>query len=236
MLIVADFDADGATSCAVGIRGLSSLGARHVEYIVPNRFDYGYGLTPDIVQLAADLEPDLIITVDNGISSVDGVKEAKRLGIDVLITDHHLPGQELPDADVILNPNQMGDEYPSKYLAGVGVMFNLLIALRAHLRDINWFEEQAIEEPNLATLLDLVALGTVADVVPLDFNNRVMISQGLSRIRKGYCCEGIKALIQLANRSMNNLKAADLGFAIGPQVKCRRPFNGYVTWDRMFTV
>ena len=218
ILIVADFDADGATSCALAIRGLMAMGARHVEYIVPNRFEYGYGLTPEIVELATGLEPDVIITVDNGISSIDGVRTARQHGIDVLVTDHHLAGPELPDANVIINPNQPGCEYPSKAIAGVGVMFNVLIALRAGLREQHWFEQQGIQEPNLAEFLDLVALGTVADVVPLDHNNRILIAQGLSRIRKGYCAEGIKALAVIAKRTLSHLKTADLGFAIAPRL------------------
>ena len=218
MLIIADFDADGATSCALAVRGLSAMGANKVEYLVPNRFDYGYGLTPEIVEIATDLEPDLIITVDNGISSIDGVKLARQSGIDVLITDHHLPGPELPDATVILNPNQPDDLYPSKNLAGVGVMFNLLVALRRHLRDSGWFNNKQIPEPNLANYLDLVALGTVADVVPLDRNNRIMVSQGLARIRNGLCCEGIKALVKQSNRELKKIRSSDLGFALGPRL------------------
>lgn len=218
LLIVADFDADGATSCALAIKALTAMGANNVEYIVPNRFEYGYGLTPEIVELAADLEPDLIITVDNGISSIDGVDKARQLGIDVLVTDHHLAGDKLPNANVIINPNQPGDQYKSKSLAGVGVMFNVLVALRAHLRELNWFGANKIEEPNLAEFLDLVALGTVADVVPLDKNNRILVSQGLARIRKGYCCEGIKALVKISNRTWSKLKASDFGFAIGPRL------------------
>ena len=168
ILIVADFDADGATGCAVAVRALTSLGAAEVNYLVPNRFEYGYGLTPEIVQVAAQLQPDLIVTVDNGISSVDGVRAAHALGIKVLITDHHLPGAVLPQADAMVNPNQPGDLFPSKHLAGVGVIFYVMLALRAHLRTVNWFERRQIPEPNLARLLDLVALGTVADVVPLE--------------------------------------------------------------------
>ncbi len=218
LLVVADFDADGATSCALAIKALTAMGAKNVEYIVPNRFEYGYGLTPEIVELAADLEPDLIITVDNGISSIDGVAKARALEIDVLVTDHHLAGPELPNANVIVNPNQPGDEFASKNLAGVGVMFNVVVALRSHLRELNWFGENNIKEPNLAEYLDLVALGTVADVVPLDRNNRILVSQGLARIRKGYCCEGIKALVKVSNRSLHKLKASDFGFAIGPRL------------------
>ena len=185
ILVVADFDADGATSCAVAIRGLRLLGAQDVCYVVPNRFEYGYGLTPEIVAVAAEQKPDLLITVDHGISSVDGVRVAKELGFKVLITDHHLPGSQLPEADVIVNPNQSGDAFPSKHLAGVGVMFYILLALRAHLRQTGWFDTRNGPEPNFAQLLDLVALGTVADVVPLDHNNRILVFQGLERIRRG---------------------------------------------------
>ncbi|MEO7558062.1 MAG: DHH family phosphoesterase, partial [Gammaproteobacteria bacterium] len=167
ILIVADFDADGATSCALAVRGLRLLGAQDVHYVVPNRFEFGYGLTPEIVAVAARQNPDLIITVDNGISSIEGVLAARRLGIQVLITDHHLPGAALPAADAIVNPNQPGDEFPSKNLAGVGVIFYVMLALRAKLRASGWFKENGISEPNLGQLLDLVALGTVADVVPL---------------------------------------------------------------------
>ena len=218
ILIVADFDADGATSCAVAIRGLRAMGAKDVRYVVPNRFEYGYGLTPEIVEVAAREEPDLIITVDNGIASNDGVAAAKKLGIMVLVTDHHLPGDQLPDADAIVNPNQPNDIFKSKSLAGVGVMFYVLLALRSRLREIGWFEQQGISDPNLAQLLDLVALGTVADVVPLDRNNRILVSQGLARIRKGVGCAGIRAIVQVARREYRNLTSSDLGFAIGPRL------------------
>ena len=218
ILIVADFDADGATSCAVAIRGLRAMGAKDLRYVVPNRFEYGYGLTPEIVEVAAREEPDLIITVDNGIASNDGVVAAKKLGIQVLITDHHLPGDQLPDADAIVNPNQPNDSFPSKSLAGVGVMFYVLMALRSRLREAGWFEQQGIVDPNLAQLLDLVALGTVADVVPLDRNNRILVSQGLARIRKGVGCAGIRAIAQVAKREFHKLSSSDLGFAIGPRL------------------
>ena len=201
ILIVADFDADGATGCAVAVRALTSLGAAEVNYLVPNRFEYGYGLTPEIVQVAAQLQPDLIVTVDNGISSVDGVRAAHALGIKVLITDHHLPGAVLPQADAMVNPNQPGDLFPSKHLAGVGVIFYVMLALRAHLRSVSWFERRQIPEPNLARLLDLVALGTVADVVPLDHSNRILVAQGLKRINQGQGCAGIQALLKVAGRS-----------------------------------
>jgi len=218
LLIVADFDADGATSCALAVRALRSLGARDVQYLVPNRFEYGYGLTPEIVALAAQRQPDLIITVDNGISSVAGVEEARRRGIEVLVTDHHLPGETLPPAAVIVNPNQPGDDFPSKYLAGVGVIFYVMLALRAHLREIGWFARKNIAEPNLARLLDLVALGTVADVVPLDHNNRVLVGQGLRRINQGAACAGINALLRAAGRAPERATAMDLGYVVGPRL------------------
>lgn len=218
ILIVADFDADGATSCAVAVRGLHLLGAKDVRYVVPNRFEFGYGLTPEIVAVAAEQRPDLLITVDNGISSNDGVAAARARGMQVLITDHHLPGDALPEADAIVNPNQPGDPFSSKNLAGVGVIFYVLMALRARLREDQWFARSGIAEPNLAQLLDLVALGTVADVVPLDHNNRILVSQGLARIRAGRCCAGIRALLEVAGRNPQQLVAADLGFAVGPRL------------------
>jgi single-stranded-DNA-specific exonuclease len=216
--IVADFDADGATSCAVAIRGLKLLGAKNVSFVVPNRFEYGYGLTCEIVDLVKLQKPDVIITVDNGISSIDGVKAAKHSGIKVLITDHHLPGDELPPADAIVNPNLPGDKFPSGSLAGVGVIFYVLMALRSRLRDQNWFEKQHVPEPNLAQLLDLVALGTVADVVELDQVNRTLVYQGLMRIRSGKCHSGIQALLEIAGRNIQSIVAADLGFALGPRL------------------
>lgn len=214
LLIVADYDADGATACAVGLRGLALLGAR-VDFIVPNRFEYGYGLTPEIVDLAAQKQPDLIVTVDNGIASVAGVARAKQLGIEVLITDHHLPGDTLPDA-LIVNPNQPGCEFASKSLAGVGVMFYVLLALRAELRQRGAFGEQS--GPNLADLLDLVALGTVADVVKLDANNRILVEQGLRRMRAGRAQAGILALFAAAGSDHRRATAVDLGFRIGPRL------------------
>ena len=218
LLIVADYDCDGATACAVGLRGLRMMGAS-VDYLVPNRFDYGYGLTPEIVDLAAanaSGRPDLLITVDNGIASVAGVARARALGIEVLITDHHLPGERLPDAAVIVNPNQRGCGFPSKNLAGVGVMFYVLLALRAELRARGRFSEAT--QPRLNTLLDLVALGTVADVVPLDRNNRILVAAGLERIRNGQAAAGIAALFQVAGRSARTARATDLGFTIGPRI------------------
>ena len=215
ILIVADYDCDGATACAVGLRALRAFGAT-VDYLVPNRFDTGYGLSPEVVRLAVPMKPDLIVTVDNGIASVEGVAEAKRLGIATLVTDHHLPGPELPDAAVIVNPNQPGCRFPSKALAGVGVMFYVMLALRAELRKRGTFENG--KEPNLADLLDLVALGTVADVVPLDRNNRVLVAQGLQRIRAGRMQAGLKALFAIAGREPAQAGTFDLGFALGPRL------------------
>lgn len=218
LLIVADYDSDGATACAVGIRALRKFGAI-VDYLVPRRFEYGYGLTPEIVRLAASAvsRPDILITVDNGIASVEGVAEANRLGMRVFVTDHHLPGDELPDAAVIVNPNQPGCTFPSKHLAGVGVMFYLMLALRAELRAKGAFAPPQ-KEPNLASLLDLVALGTVADVVKLDDNNRILVQQGLRRIRKGRGCAGIHALLQVARRDFRQGSAYELGFMLGPRL------------------
>ncbi|MEQ1635303.1 MAG: single-stranded-DNA-specific exonuclease RecJ [Methylococcales bacterium] len=216
--IVADFDADGATSCVVALKGLRLLGLKQVNFIVPNRFEYGYGLTPEIVELAKSQQPDAIITVDNGISSIDGVLAAKSAKIKVLITDHHLPGSKLPAADAIVNPNLPGDTFPSRNLAGVGVMFYVLMALRSRLRENNWFAIQGMPEPNLAQLLDYVALGTVADVVALDQLNRVLVHQGLLRIRSGRSSPGLRELIQISGRSMATLSASDLGFSLGPRL------------------
>jgi single-stranded-DNA-specific exonuclease len=216
--IVADFDADGATSCAVAVKGLQLLGAGQVNFVVPNRFEYGYGLTPEIVALVKQQNPDVLITVDNGISSIDGVKVAKDLGIKVLITDHHLPGSELPAADAIVNPNLPDDKFPSGALAGVGVMFYVLMALRSRLREQGWFEQKQMPEPNLAQLLDYVALGTVADVVPLDSVNRVLVYQGLQRIRSGRGHPGLNALIEVSGRNPQTIVASDLGFALGPRL------------------
>lgn len=218
ILIVADFDADGATSCALAVRALRLLGAAKVSYVVPNRFEYGYGLTPEIVQVAAQQQPDLIVTVDNGISSVEGVAAARALGIQVLVTDHHLPGSVLPEADAIVNPNQPGDSFLSKHLAGVGVIFYVMLALRARLRELGWFERRPLPEPNFAQLLDLVALGTVADVVPLDHCNRILVAQGLGRINQDQCCAGARALLQVAGRAPGRLVATDLGFMLAPRL------------------
>ena len=218
ILIVGDFDADGATASSVGVLGLRMLGAAHVDYLVPNRFEYGYGLTPEIVAVALQREPQLLLTVDNGISSVEGVAAAKAAGLTVLVTDHHLPGPELPAADAIVNPNQPGCEFPSKALAGVGVMFYVLLALRARLRELNWFAERGLNEPNLAELLDLVALGSVADVVPLDANNRILVHQGLARIRAGRARPGLRAVLEVAGRDHQRINSTDLGFILGPRL------------------
>lgn len=218
ILVLGDFDADGATSSALAVSVLKKFGAQHVSYLVPNRFEYGYGLTPEIVDVAAARNPQIIITVDNGISSIEGVAHAKQQGIKVLITDHHLAGQQLPDAEAIVNPNQPGDIFPSKNLAGVGVIFYVMLALRSYLREQNWFVSQKIPEPNMAEYLDLVALGTVADVVPLDRNNRVLVQQGLKRLRAQKNRPGIQALLQVANRENSRLVAGDLGYAIAPRL------------------
>ena len=215
MVIVADYDCDGATACAVGVRALRAFGAE-VGYLVPNRFEYGYGLTPAIVELAAGMEPDLLITVDNGIASVEGVAAAREHGIATVSTAHHLPGDELPEADVIVNPNQPGCPFPSKALAGVGVMFYTMLALRAELRDRGAFEGKT--EPNLADLLDLVALGTVADVVKLDHNNRILVSQGLQRMRADRMQPGVRALFAAAGRDASRATTFDMGFALGPRL------------------
>lgn len=215
LMVIADYDADGATACAVAVRGLRAFGAQ-IDFIVPNRFEFGYGLTPEIVQLAAQSNPDILITVDNGIASVEGVAESNRLGMQVLVTDHHLPGDTLPDAACIVNPNQPGCAFPSKNLAGVSVMFYVLLALRAELRTRGAFVAQA--EPKLAELLDLVALGTIADVVKLDQNNRILVQQGLQRIRAGRACAGINALLQVAKKDPARVSSQDLGFTVGPRL------------------
>ena len=218
IVVVGDFDADGATSCALSLRALRAMGATDVHYLVPNRFEYGYGLTPEIVAVAAELQPDLIMTVDNGISSIEGVAAARQQGIRVLITDHHLPGEQLPAAEAMVNPNQHGDTFASKNLAGVGVAFYVMLALRTRLREQGWFEKANLPEPNLAQFLDLVALGTVADVVPLDRNNRILVHQGIQRLRAGRCVPGIRALLEIAGRSLQRVVATDLGFTIGPRL------------------
>lgn len=218
IIVVGDFDADGATSTALSILAMRALGCNNIDYLVPNRFEDGYGLSPEVVDQAHARGAQLIVTVDNGISSHAGVEHARTLGIPVVVTDHHLPGDTLPGAVAIINPNLHDCTFPSKSLAGVGVAFYLMLALRTFLRDKGWFDERAITPPNLADLLDLVALGTVADVVPLDANNRILTWQGLSRIRAGKCRPGIKALLEISNRDPQKLAASDLGFALGPRL------------------
>ena len=215
ILIVGDYDCDGATATAVGVRALQAFGAR-VDFLVPNRFEYGYGLSPEIVDLAAKSEPDLIVTVDNGIASIEGVARARELGIATLITDHHLPGDTLPEADAIVNPNQPGCEFASKSIAGVGVMFYVMLQLRAVMRERGAFAGRT--EPNLASLLDLVALGTVADVVALDRNNRILVAQGLKRMRDGKASAGLRALFRAVSRDATRASSFDLGFLIGPRI------------------
>lgn len=218
ILIIGDFDVDGATSTALAILALNSFGFKNVSYLVPNRFTYGYGLTPEIVGVAAARKPDLIITVDNGISSYEGVEAANNLEIKVLITDHHISGSKLPTADAVINPNQIGDHFPSKHLAGVGVVFYLMLSLRARLRSCNWFAEKNIAEPNMARFLDLVALGTIADVVTLDRNNRILVQQGINKIRQNKCRVGIKALLDIAKKSQAQVISSDLAYNLGPML------------------
>jgi single-stranded-DNA-specific exonuclease len=218
IVIIGDFDADGATSTALMMEGLALMGSRNHHFLVPNRFEYGYGLSPEIVEIAHQQGGQLIITVDNGISCVQGVERAKELGLQVVVTDHHLPGNTTPKADAIVNPNQVGCNFPSKALAGVGVAFYLMLALRKYCREQDWFNRIGFAEPNIAQLLDLVALGTVADVVPLDANNRILVAQGLKRIRAGHTRPGIQALIEIANRDQYSLVASDFGFALGPRI------------------
>ena len=216
IIIIGDFDADGATSTALTLLSLKALGFKDVDYLIPNRFDYGYGLSPEIVDLAIQQHAQLIMTVDNGISSISGVAHAKSLGLDVLVTDHHLPGDEVPIADAIVNPNQHGCDFPSKNLAGVGVAFYVMLSLRSLMQKKGVFTH--IAPPNLANFLDIVALGTVADVVKLDANNRTLVHQGLARIRAGFCRPGISALIQVSKRNQQQLVASDLGFSLGPRL------------------
>ena len=218
ILIIGDFDADGATSSALAVSALRVFGAAQVDFLVPNRFEFGYGLTKAIVEVAKTFEPQLIITVDNGIASIEGVDTANEAGIDVLITDHHLPAETLPNACAIVNPNQVGDKFSSKSIAGVGVIFYVMLALRRQLVDSNWFKEKSIAEPNMAQFLDLVTLGTIADVVALDKNNRILINQGLNRIRQGLCRPGIIALIEIAGRRYQNLTETDLGYTVAPRL------------------
>ncbi|MBO2553776.1 single-stranded-DNA-specific exonuclease RecJ [Shewanella algae] len=218
ILIMGDFDADGATSTSVCLLALRMMGMENCDYLIPNRFDYGYGLSPEIVAVAHSKGAELLITVDNGISSIEGVRAAKALGMTVVITDHHLPGNELPEADAIINPNQPGCSFASKSIAGVGVAFYLMLALRAELRKRHWFAKHSLAEPNLGVLLDLVALGTVADVVSLDANNRILVDAGIKRVRNGACRPGITALLEVARRNPARLVAADFGFAVGPRL------------------
>ncbi len=218
ILIVGDFDADGATSTAVAVRALKSFGADYVNYLVPNRFAYGYGLTPELVEAAKAYAPELIVTVDNGIANHAGVDAAIAAGMRVIVTDHHLPSATLPNADAIVNPNQPDDIFPSKNLAGVGVVFYVMLALRRHLSTISWFKDRHLPEPNMSRLLDLVALGTVADLVPLDRNNRILVQHGLRRIRAGQCVPAIVALLELAGRDFTRIVAADLGFAVAARL------------------
>ena len=218
IMFVGDFDADGATSVALGVSVLRAFGAERVEFVVPNRFEFGYGLSPEIVQVALSGRPRLLITVDNGVSSIEGVERANAAGVDVIVTDHHLPGRELPPAYAIVNPNVPGCAFSSKAIAGVGVIFFVLVRVRGVLREAGWFGERGLEVPNLAQWLDLVALGTVADVVPLDRNNRILVHQGLSRMRGGRCRPGIQALAEVAKRGLAGMRASDLGFYIGPRL------------------
>ncbi|MCG8489414.1 MAG: single-stranded-DNA-specific exonuclease RecJ [Chromatiales bacterium] len=218
IVIVGDYDADGATSTALSVLALQAFGCANVSYLVPNRFEFGYGLSPEIVDLAAQRNPGLIVTVDNGISSLSGVERASSLCIPVLITDHHLPGQQLPEAAVIVNPNQPDDDFPSPYLAGVGVIFYVMIALYNLLKTNDWFQQQGLKHPQPADWLDLVALGTISDLVPLDRNNRILVSQGLKRIRAGRCRPGILALLAVAKRNFQRAVASDMGFAVGPRL------------------
>jgi len=217
ILIVGDFDADGATGTAVAVRALHLMGATNVDFRVPNRFEFGYGLSLALVETLADNPPDVLVTVDSGISSNDGVARARELGCKVVVTDHHLPGEVLPAADAIVNPNCPGDEFPSKALAGVGVVFYLMSVVRTALRSRDWFTVPR-KEPNLARLLDLVALGTVADLVSLDENNRILVRQGIDRIRQGYCSAGLLALLKLGKRDYRNLVASDLAFTVAPRL------------------
>ena len=218
IIIVGDFDADGATSTALSMMSLRMMGSTNHDYLVPNRFNFGYGLSPEIVEVAAQQQAEVIMTVDNGIACFAGVEKAKSLGITVIVTDHHLAAESLPIADAIVNPNQPGCGFLSKNLAGVGVAFYLMLALRAELKSNGWLEQQGLPVPNLATLLDLVALGTVADVVPLDDNNRILVHQGLQRIRSDKCRPGIQAIIEVASKEKSRLVASDLGFVVGPRL------------------
>ena len=218
VLLVGDFDADGATSCVLALDALHGFGFDHLDYIVPNRFEYGYGLTPAIVELARTRNPALLVTFDNGISSLEGVAAARDAGLNVLITDHHLPAAQLPAADAIVNPNQPDCDFPAKNTAGVGVIFYVMLALRRRLREMNWFGNEGPPEPNLAELLDLVAVGTIADVVSFDRNNRILVHEGLRRIRAGRARPGVRALLKVAGRNYANAVAADLAFGVAPRL------------------
>ena len=218
ILIAGDFDADGATGSALGYLSLKAFGARRVQYLCPNRFEFGYGLTERFVEFFAPTQPDLVITVDNGITSVAGVRLAKEYGMSVVVTDHHLPGEEIPEADAIVNPNLPGDQFPSKNLAGVGVMFYVMAVVRSKLKNENWFEQEGIAEPNMSSYLDLVALGTVADVVPLDYNNRILVAQGLRRINANRCRFGIRCLLEEGGRRIGEIVSEDLAFVAGPRL------------------
>lgn len=218
ILVIGDFDADGATSTSIAISALKQFGAKSVNFLVPNRFEFGYGLSPEIVEHALPLKPHLLVTVDNGISSIEGVEKANAHGIDVIVTDHHLAGEHIPNACAIVNPNKQDCSFPSKAIAGCGVIFYVMMALRRQLINLAWFETTGVKEPNMADLLDLVALGTVADVVPLDHNNRILVEQGLQRIRAGRCRPGIKALLNIAGRDISRIKETDLGYAIAPRL------------------
>lgn len=218
IMVVGDFDCDGATSTCLAVLALKSMGAKQCSYLVPNRFEFGYGLTPEIVNYAAAQKPDLIITVDNGVASVEGVQRAHELGIKVLVTDHHLPGDELPAADALVNPNQVGCGFSSKHTAGVGVIFYVLSSFKTFLKERQWFAQNQLAEPNMASYLDLVALGTVADLVALDHNNRILVTQGLKRIRAGVCRPGIKALLSMAGKQCAQVRTSDMGFIVGPRL------------------
>lgn len=218
IIVVGDFDADGATSSALSVLALRMLGSQNVDYLVPNRFEDGYGLSPEVVDQAIELGAQMIMTVDNGVSSIEGVRYAKEKGLKVVVTDHHLPGLTLPAADAMVNPNLQECAFPSKALAGVGVAFYLMMALCVHMRNLGWFKLQGVAEPKLMELIDLVALGTVADVVPLDENNRILVHQGLQRIRAGHARPGIQALIEVAKKDASRLIASDFGFALGPRI------------------
>ncbi len=217
IMIIGDYDADGATSTAVAMRALKQLGYTNISYLVPNRFEFGYGLSPELVEYATASQPDIIITVDNGIACIKGVEKARALGMQVIITDHHLPGDTLPDANAIVNPNLRNDTFPFKSTAGVGVIFYVMLALRARMRELEMFSDNK-PEPNLANLLDLVALGTVADVVGLEHNNRIFVAQGLARMRANQTVPGIRALINLSGRNQHSITASDLGFFIAPRL------------------